>query len=137
MHARTLKVTCVVTDFEQYLDSETIGKKTFPVTIEAGGVKLTANLNSKSVRKSQAAFRECGGEAAVVISGELDFAAKVINSAGIVVQPKIPKPAAPQGEDSLDQEPAAPEPAAQEAVQPAPAPPLVIVKKRRTIEVPE
>ena len=130
MHARALKVTVVITDFEQYLDVDTIGKKVFPVSIEVGGVKLTASLNSKSVRKAQATFKECGGEAAVVVSGELDFAAKVINSAGIVVQAKTPKPVAPQVDNS-----AAPEAIALEIEQSAP-PPLVIVKKRRTIEIP-
>lgn len=135
MHAKTLKVTVVISDFDQYLDVDTIGKKTFPVSIEVGGVKLTASLSSRSLRKAQATFKECGGEAAVIITGELQLPERIIQAAGIVVQVKVPKPAAVgDTADTEASDTATPEPIA------SPAPPekplLVVVKKKRSIEVP-
>lgn len=91
MHANTLKVTAVITDFSKHLNVESLGASTVPVAVEVGGQKVTANLNPKRFRKAQATLKEMNGEAAVIISGELDLAARSIKSAGIAVQPKKTK----------------------------------------------
>jgi hypothetical protein len=76
--------------FRKVLDVDSVGAKTVPVSIVAEGRKYTANLNPKSFRKAQAAFREAT-QPVVTISGNLK--GQVVESAGIQVFDKGAKAA--------------------------------------------
>ncbi|SNS87597.1 ProQ/FINO family protein [Noviherbaspirillum humi] len=93
MRANTVKVSVTVIDFEQHLDVDSIGASSVPVTVETATGKVKAVLNPKSFRKAQAAFKELGGQAAVLITGEFDLPSATIKAAGIIVQPKKSKEA--------------------------------------------
>lgn len=77
--------------FRAALDMDTAGAKTVPVTLRAGDRTYTAQLNPKSFRKAQAAFREAANPV-VSISGNL--IGNAIEAAGIQVFDKGGKPAA-------------------------------------------
>lgn len=94
MRANSLKVTAVIADFDRHLGHKTEGAASVPIRVEVAGAHVTASLNPKSFRKAQAAYKEikaAGGEASVVVSGQLDIAERKIIAAGIAVQPKTPK----------------------------------------------
>ncbi len=76
--------------FRAALEVETTGAKTVPVTIAVEGKKYTANLNPKSFRKAQAAFKEAANPV-VSISGNLKGG--VVEAAGIQVFDKGAKAA--------------------------------------------
>jgi hypothetical protein len=63
------------------------------IQIEVEGRKLCADFAPKAVRKTLAAIREHGAEGvAVLIQGRL-MADNTVADAGLVAQPKAPKPA--------------------------------------------
>lgn len=158
VRAKTLKMTVVIQDFDQHLELDTIGASSVVFTIiDPTGSKLTAALNPKSFRKAQATFKECEGNASVIVTGEFDLSAKKLNSAGLAIQVKVPKPVVevvPSADGSepvaLDQPvvpielasiEAAPAPIEPALIEPEPIPtekpaPIVIIKKKRTIEAP-
>lgn len=68
--------------FRAALNIDTVGAKTVPVTIAVDGRKYTAQLNPKSFRKAQSAFKEAANPM-VAISGNLNGDA--VESAGIQV----------------------------------------------------
>ena len=94
LHAKALKATVV-------LDAAALvglvvpnGKPKFPVVVEAAGLNgrvLKAELNAKSLRRCVTAIQTAGPESvAVVLSGRLE--GDTLAEAGMVVQPKTPKP---------------------------------------------
>ncbi|MFZ4539551.1 hypothetical protein [Propionivibrio sp.] len=131
LQAKTLKITAVITDFEQHLDLDTVGSKIVTVTIvDSTGGKLAVSLSSKSYRKAVAAFKEYDGNAAVIVSGELDMAARTINQAGIIVQQKVPK-AVPEPIPSADVAvPVLTDP------MPVTRSPVITIKKKHILEIP-
>jgi hypothetical protein len=68
--------------FRAVLDVDSVGAKSVAVAIEVEGKKYTAQLNPKSFRKAQAAFREAANPV-VSVSGNLKGSA--IESAGIQI----------------------------------------------------
>src|SRR3954452_17160942 len=69
------------------------GHPKFSLRITAGGRTYTADVNAKSLRRCIAAIGEAGPDgAAVILQGKLN--GDTILEAGIVAQPKTPKPAA-------------------------------------------
>lgn len=95
MHANTAKITLVITDFDQYVDTNTIGLQSVAVKVNVGNEVITANLNPKTFRKAQAAYRAAPTETSVVLSGQYDFAGRNIQSAGIAAQAKSAPPPQP------------------------------------------
>ena len=77
--------------FRAVLDLDSVGAKSVAVAISVEGKKYTAQLNPKSFRKAQAAFREAANPVASV-SGNLK--GNVIESAGIQIFDKGAKTAA-------------------------------------------
>ena len=77
--------------FRAVLDVDSAGAKSVAVAVAVEGKKYTAQLNPKSFRKAQAAFREAANPVASV-SGNLKGSA--IESAGIQVFDKGAKTAA-------------------------------------------
>ena len=77
--------------FRAALGVDSMGAKTVPVTIVVDGKKYTAQLNPKSFRKAQAAFREAANPV-ISISGNLKDNA--VESAGIQIFDKGAKAAA-------------------------------------------
>jgi len=91
--AKAIKVTLVVESAGVLEIPLRDGAPPPAVAIVAAGRTLRATLNAKSLRRVQAAIREAGPEAvAVVIQGKLGAGDEVLE-AGIVAQPKTPKPA--------------------------------------------
>jgi hypothetical protein len=76
--------------FRAVLDVDSVGAKSVEVTIVAESKKYTAQLNPKSFRKAQAAFREAANPVASV-SGNLK--GNTIESAGIQIFDKGAKTA--------------------------------------------
>lgn len=97
-----IAVTIDPATFRAVLDLDTIGAKSVPVTIVADGKKYMAQLNSKSFRKAQVAFKEAVNPT-VSISGNLK--GNAIEAAGITVFDKGAK-AAEGGEQAKAPEPA-------------------------------
>lgn len=92
--------------FRAVLDVDSTGAKTVPVAIQSGDKTYTAQLNPKSFRKAQAAFREAMNPA-VSISGNLK--GYTIESAGIQIFDKGAKPATAETEAAKPQgQPVAP-----------------------------
>jgi len=77
--------------FRAVLDVDSVGAKSVPVAITVDGKKYTAQLNPKSFRKAQAAFKDATNPV-VSISGNLKGSA--IESAGIQIFDKGAKDAA-------------------------------------------
>jgi sRNA-binding protein len=98
-----IAVTIDPATFRAVLYLDTIGAKSVPVVIVADGKKYLAQLNSKSFRKAQVAFKEAVNPT-VSISGNLK--GNAIEAAGIVVFDKGAKPAAEGGEQAKAPEPA-------------------------------
>ncbi len=96
-----IAITIDADAFRAALDLDTAGAKAVPVVIAVDGKKYTAQLNSKSFRKAQAAFREAANPT-VSISGNLK--GNAIEAAGIVVFDKGAK--AEGGEQAKTPEPA-------------------------------
>ena len=76
--------------FRAALEVDSVGAKTVPAAITVDGRKYTADLNPKSFRKAQAAFREAANPV-VAISGNLK--GTKVESAGIQVFDKGAKAA--------------------------------------------
>lgn len=74
--------TIATETFRAALDVDAMGARTVPVTISVEGKKYVAQLNPKSFRKAQAAFREAANPM-VAISGNLK--GNSVESAGIQV----------------------------------------------------
>ena len=67
------------------------GVAKFPITLAVAGRVLQADLNAKSLRRCVAAINEVGpGGVSVILQGKLD--GDTLLEAGIVAQPKAPKP---------------------------------------------
>lgn len=77
-----IAITIDAATFRAALDLDAVGAKAVPIVISVDGKKYTAQLNSKSFRKAQTAFREAANPT-VSISGNLK--GNAIEAAGIVV----------------------------------------------------
>jgi hypothetical protein len=99
---RTIKVTIVVRPEDALALESMAGAAPIPVVIRIDVTrKYTAMLNSKTVRKVQAAIREAGPDGvAVVLQGKLD-AGDRIGEAGLIAQLRQPKLAAPSAQTGL------------------------------------
>lgn len=99
LSANALKVAVVLSPPEVLRLPASVGTSRVEVAVAIAGGKMTvrASLNPKSVRKAQAAIQEAGAEmVAVVLQGKLS--GTMIEEAGIVAQPRVPKvPAAVAG----------------------------------------
>ena len=66
LQAKTLKITAVITDFDQHLDVDTIGAKTVGVTITdpTGGKLMVANnaANAEKIKARKAAYYAANAE---------------------------------------------------------------------------
>lgn len=97
-----IAVTIDPAAFRAVLDVDTVGAKSVPVAIAVDGKKYLAQLNSKSFRKAQVAFKEAANPT-VSISGNLK--GNSIEAAGIQVFDKGAK-AAEEGKQAKAPEPA-------------------------------
>jgi hypothetical protein len=89
-----LKVTAVLEAAELLDVAVPDGKPRLVLTIRLPDGTVTADLNSKSVRRAVAAIREQGAEAvAAILQGRLSGG--TIAEAGLSVQPKGPRKAPP------------------------------------------
>lgn len=92
-----IAITIDADAFRAALDLDAVGAKAVPVVIAVDGKKYTAQLNSKSFRKAQTAFKEAVNPT-VSISGNLK--GNAIEAAGIVVFDKGAKAAVEAGAGS-------------------------------------
>lgn len=95
--ARALKVTLVIDAASLAGPAVPDGAGRVAIRIDVAGRTLRTSLSAKSIRKAVAAIAAAGGPAAVavVVSGRLE-ADNSLADAGIVVQPRTPKPPAPE-----------------------------------------
>jgi len=90
---KALKVTAVLDPAAVASITVPNGQPKFTLRITAAGRTYAADLNAKSLRRCIAAIGEAGPDgAAVILQGKLN--GDTILEAGIVAQPKTPKPAA-------------------------------------------
>jgi len=91
--AKAIKATLVLDPAAVLLLAVPEGQSKITVRIAVGGRTVTADLNAKSLRRCIGAIKEAGADGvAVVLQGRLD-PGDVLVEAGIVAQPKLPKPA--------------------------------------------
>ena len=93
--AKTAKVTLVLDPLSiTRVNSE--GQKQTKLIITVGAMKFEAMVNSKSYRKALVTLDELGADScAVILQASMTVPGK-LESAGIAVQPKAPKPVAEQ-----------------------------------------
>jgi hypothetical protein len=95
LHGRSLKVTVLLDPAEIAALRAPEGQPRTRLQVRAGGRMVTADVNSKSVRKAIATIREYGPDGCVLmLQGKLDHA-DVIQECGLAAQLKTPKEAAP------------------------------------------
>jgi hypothetical protein len=88
--AKSLKVTLVLNPPEVAAVAVPAGAR-IVLAIDVDGRRLTADIACKSLRKAQGMIAEHGADAvAAILQGKLK--GDVVTEAGLVVQPKIPKP---------------------------------------------
>lgn len=93
LESKTLKVTALVDPAAIAGIVVPNGASKFPVKIRVAGRTLSADLNAKSLRRCVTAVNATEPDSvAVIIQGRLEN--DTIVDAGIVAQPKAPKPAA-------------------------------------------
>jgi hypothetical protein len=93
--AKSLKATLVLNAAEVATLPTPAGQSKSIVQIAVGDRLVTADLNTKSLRRVVTAIKESGADAvAVVLSGKLE-ADDTLTDAGIAATPRVPKAAAP------------------------------------------
>jgi hypothetical protein len=126
--ANKIKISTTITGLDILL--ETMGDAV-KLKVDVDGVFFTVPINPKSFRKAQAALKDGEpGTVIVVLTGELDLTAKMINAAGIVAQTKLPKPITPT-EDAGSETPIE---HGQAFIAIEPPSPIIIIKKQRIPE---
>ncbi len=141
---KKLKITLVITDLDLNLDSAGCAVQ-LEIAIE--NAKVIAPVNPKSFRKAQAAVKAAieadeRDNVVVLLSGELDLAAKKIINAGIVAQPRTPKQK--EVDTTVSEAAAVLAPSAQEVPVATSSPsenaekqPVVVYKKVRQVLIPD
>lgn len=96
LSARALRVTCMLGAGELLSAARALPPqdgRTVPLAVELPDRTLRAQINAKSLRRALGIIREHGPDNAVVIlQGKLERG-DVVGEAGIVAQPRTPKPA--------------------------------------------
>ncbi len=95
--AKTIKLTMVIDGASLAGLVVPDGTGRVAIRIDVAGRTLRASVSAKTIRKAMAAIDAAGGPAAVaaVLSGRLE-ADDTLADAGLVVQPRSPKPPAPE-----------------------------------------
>jgi ribosomal protein S3 len=92
LNSRALKCTVVLDPAEVAQIVAPDGRPRVVLAIRLPDRRITADLNAKSVRKALATISEHGPDGvSVVVQGKL--MGDAITEAGIMAQPKVPKPA--------------------------------------------
>ena len=98
LNARALKCTVVLDPTEVAAIVAPEGTPRLPLRIVVDGRTVTTDIAAKSIRKAQAMIAEHGPDGvAVILQGKLGCG-DVLLEAGLVAQPKTPKPAAQPAE---------------------------------------
>src|SRR3954451_2420662 len=93
LETKNLKITAILDPAAVATIPTPNGVSKAALRITAGGRTYTAEVNMKSLRRCIAAIGEAGPDGvAIILQGKLN--GDVIAEAGIVAQPKTPKPAA-------------------------------------------
>jgi hypothetical protein len=96
--AKSAKVTLVI-DPASITRVNSEGKKQTKLTVTVGTMKFEAMVNSKSYRKALTAIDEYGIDGCHAILQATMIAFGKLDSAGLAVQPKAPKPVAEQEQE--------------------------------------
>src|SRR5450759_754834 len=96
--AKSAKVTLVI-DPASITRVNSEGKKQTKLTVTVGAMKFEAMVNSKSYRKALTAIDEYGIDGCHAILQATMTAFGKLDSAGLAVQPKAPKPVAEQEQE--------------------------------------
>ena len=148
----------MILDFQDQLEVDAIGVAGVKLKMKTPNGSVDVHINPKSFRKAQSTYKENDGNCTVMVTGELDIASLTMEAAGLVVQPRAPKAPAAAGQvtEVAKVEPATqpvpvvekrePEAISQALEEPKEEPkqvptgpnsgPIVIVKKKRILEIP-